>query len=513
MKAAVDALVEAAHIFNRGGMKYTWIRYLPLNGEVSGFFEPFKKMLLDQISNEPLLENWDGNMARPSTLIFVSKEKFADSTGRPMTLAYENPNKASAYLSPGYSDADLNYFKVIGVKEMSNEDFLKDLASFMDGHFLEFREKPMEWLTRLAEVLIPLALNPNLLPAIKALKLVYLRDDRWISVSGHENSILFPGEPDGCDIPSGIDILVVHQLAALNPLINQLYSSIGVHHFSVLRLFSLILQIHSDPNFDPWSISREALISQAVFLYSAGWRVNGNVQIWFVSEKNDRVLASRLYMDSTEEYSASSFFVGHRSRFPFLHSEYLTAVSGDPEAWHRWLVEQLNVAIYPRIHRYISESSFDLSDEFRFISTNHPTGFLVLLKNRWDKYSSYIEKDENLAADTEPNLSKTLIRQKLAAVILKCQDGQIYRLDQTFLPLEELTSVAQGCVPFLDVPDPQDVRWLAPLRSLGVGIKNDLNLYLRALQSLQGTNAPQAKVSVFLEQIQARSSEDEALVK
>lgn len=511
--AAVDALIKAAQAFNRGRMKYTWLRYLPLKDEVSGFFERFKNRLLDQISNEPLLENWNDDMVQPSTLTFVSKEKFADSTDRPMTLAYGNPNKASVYLSPRYSDADLDYLKAIGVKEMSNEDFLRDLASFMDGHFLEFQERPLEWHTRLAEVLIPLALNPTLLPSIKELKLVHLRDGRWVSVAGHERSILFPGEPDGCEVPSGIDFLVVHQRAALNPLINQLYSSIGVHHFSVSRLFDFILEMHKDPNFNPRRISRGALISQAAFLYSAGWRVERNARIWFVSERNERVLASRLYMDSEEEHSASSIFVNHRNRFPFLHPEYLSAIPGNRENWLRWLVEELNVAIYPRIHKYVSETSFDLSNEFRFISVNRPIDFLVLLKNRWDKYSSYIEKDENQAAGTEPNVSRTRIRENLAAVRVRCQDRQLYRLDQTFLPLEELVSVAQGCVPFLDVPDPQDRRWLVALRPLGVGIKNDLNLYLRALQSLQGTDVSQTTVSTFLEQIQARSSEDEVLIR
>lgn len=511
--AAIDALIEAAKVFNRGRMKYTWLRYLPLKGEVSGFFEPFKQRLLDQISNGPLLENWNGHMVRPSALIFVSKEKFADSTGRPMTLAYGNPNKASAYISPKYSDADMEYLKVLGVKEMSGEDFLRDLASFMDGHFLEFRERPMDWHSRLAEVLLPLALNPNLLPSIQKLKLVHLRDDRWVSVSEHENSILFPGEPDGCKVPSGIDCVVVHQRAASNPLINQLYSSIGVHYFSVSRLFSFILRMHRDPNFNPRDVSRDALISQAAFLYSAGGKVDRNARIWFVSEQNDRVPASQLYMDSEEKYSASTFFVGQHSRFPFLHPGYLSAVPDDTEDWLQWLVDQLNVAIYPRIHQFISDSSFDLSDEFRFITANHPTNFLVLLKNRWDKYSKYIEKDENQAADTEPNLSRTRIRQKLAAVRVRCQDGQLCRLDQTFLPLEEIVSTAQGCVLFLDVPDPQDRRWLGALRSIGVGIKNDLNLYLRALQRLKGTAFSQAKVSAFLEQIQARSSEDEVLIK
>jgi len=511
--AAVDTLIEAAQMFNHGKMKYTWLRYFPLKGEVSGFFEPFKKKLLDQISNKPLLENWAGDMACPSTLIFVSKEKFADKTGRPMTLASKNPNKSSAYISHRYSDADLDYLKVMGVKEMSSEDFLRDLASFIDSHSLEFQEQPIEWHTRLAEVLIPLTLNPNLLPSIKELKLVHLRDDRWISVSEYENSILFPGELDDCEIPSGIDLLVVYQHAASNPLIHQLYSSIGVHYFSILHLSSFILEMHGNPNFNPQRVSRESLISQVAFLYLAGWKGDRDAWIWFVSEENGRVLASQLYMDSEEEYSASKFFIGHCSRFPFLHPDYLSAVPGDPENWLQWLVKQLGVAKYPRIHQSVSKLSFDLSDEFRYISANHPTDFLVLLRNRWDKYSSYIEKDENQAADIEPNLSRTLIQQKLAAVRMKCQDGQLYRLDQTFLPLEEIVSMAQGCVPFLDVPHPQDRRWLDPLRSLGVGIKNDLNLYLRALQSLQGKDASQEKVSAFLEQIQARSSEDEVLIK
>jgi hypothetical protein len=192
----------------------------------------------------------------------------------------------------------------------------------------------------------------------------------------------------------------------------------------------------------------------------------------------------------------------------------MTAVrESEQEAWTQWLIDNAHVAKYPRILKHLTADSFDLSDEFQYMATAQPIPTLVLLKTYWDKYYFAIERDENLPLTVEPNLSSARIRKKLATVKVPCQDGSSQPLDQTFLPLAEIVSTAQGCVPLITLPNPQDRRWPSVLRVLGVGVKDDLNLYLRALKSLKGALLPSEKVSAFLEQIQARSSEDEVLVR
>ena len=152
--------------------------------------------------------------------------------------------------------------------------------------------------------------------------------------------------------------------------------------------------------------------------------------------------------------------------------------------------------------------------DFTYVLQNIPSKtFLQSLKAGWKYYKDYVEKDNNTPENEEPNTSRTQMRDQLGASSVKCIDNRNCALNRTFLPLEELTRHAGQNLPFLDVPNPEEPAWRDILTSIGVGFKSDVKFYIRCLESLKAQNSPNTtQVSNLIEQIQARSSEDEAFV-
>jgi hypothetical protein len=139
--------------------------------------------------------------------------------------------------------------------------------------------------------------------------------------------------------------------------------------------------------------------------------------------------------------------------------------------------------------------------------------FLVLLRDQWHIYKPYVENDDIQRKDHATNVSRKLIRERLSFMAVKCRDGIMRQAAKTYLPTYELVVAAKGCIPFVDVPNPQDKRWELVFHTIGVGLKDDLHFYLEALQTLKGRSATKVGVGNFLEQIQARSSSKFAEVK
>jgi len=269
----------------------------------------------------------------------------------------------------------------------------------------------------------------------------------------------------------------------------------------------LIASTHSDPKFNPSLATNSALLSQALFLFNAGWQSDKTRKFWCVQECGiGRSSANRLYLGSDKPLSASKLLGAAKKRFHFLDNSYVDAFPDDQERWHKWLVDCLGVAIYPRLVVASSKESFRLAPDFEYLILNRPSAeYLVLLRDQWHLYAPSVENDDTMRETTEPNVSRKRIRERISRISVKCRDGLIRQLEKTYLPTDELVVAAKGCIPLLDVPNPQDKRWELVFRTLGVGLKDDLDFYLQALETLKGRGATKDGVANFLEQIQARS--------
>jgi hypothetical protein len=382
---------------------------------------------------------------------------------------------------------------------MTGREFVRELFNLMKEDPALFCNQSLEWHSYLARALTPLWFNKHLYLQIAALKLIPLRDSRWASVD--EGTIYFPSDRHGLIIPDGVDLLVVEHNAAAEPCRRHFYSILGAKDFTVTLLCNSILSIHNDPNFNPRSVTNSALLSQALFLFRAGHTIDQTQTFWCVQECGTvRSPASRLYLESKEPLSASKLLGTAEGRFHFLHSSYVDAAPDDQERWHKWLVDSLRVHIYPRLVMTSSTDNFRLSEDFEWLLMHRPSAeFLVLLRDQWHIYAS--------------NISRKPIRERLSFTGVKCRDGIIRQAGKTHLPTDELVAAAKGCIDFVDVPNPQDKRWILLFHTIQVGLKDDLDFYLQALQTLKLRSATKEVVASFLEHIQARANSDFPKVK
>jgi hypothetical protein len=506
---AIDALIEVAKWFNTGSRKYMWPRYFPGKAKVSGFFEAFKESFFKRIASEKVLESVDGQFVAPSSLISCPAE-FCDKDGQPLTAT---PASSCRYLSTKYNFDDHETLSTFGTQEMTGEEFVRELSDLMREDPAFFCNQSSEWHSYLARVLSPMLFDSQLSLQIAALRLIPLRDKRWVSVE--EGSIFFPGDRHGLIIPDGVDLLVVEDVAIADPSRKHLYRKLGVQDFSVLSICNLIVSTHNEPKFNPRSISNSALLSQALFLFNGGYNIDKTKHFWCVQEcGTTRSTAIRLYLESDDPLSASKLLGTAKSRFHFLHSSYVKAFPDDQERWHKWLVDSLRIAIHPRLVEISGEDSFRISEDFEWLLMHRPSAeFLVLLRDRWQTYSTYVENDDTKLGSHAANVSRKLIRERLSFMGVKCRDGIIRQARKTYLPTNELVAAAKGCIDFLDVPNPQDKHWELVFHTIQVGLKDDLDFYLEALRTLKMRSATKDRVANFLEQIQARSNSDFPKVK
>jgi hypothetical protein len=388
---------------------------------------------------------------------------------------------------------------------MTGKEFVRELSSLLKDDPALFCNQSLEWHSWLARALQPLCSDRQLFLQIAALKLIPLREKRWASVQ--EGNIFFPGDWHGLTIPDGVDLLVVEDIAAADHFRKTLYKVLGAQEFSVSSLCELIISIHKSK---PRSTTNSGLLSQALFLFNAGWTIDKYQKFWCIQESGiDVSLASQLYLESEDPLSASKLLGTEKSQFHFLHHSYVDAAPGDQKRWHQWLVDSLRVAIYPRLVESVgnNKDQFRLSGDFEWLLMHRPSAeFLMLLRDQWQIYSRYIENDVSQSKFHESNESRRQIRERLSFTGVKCRDGIVRQAEKTYLPTNELVAAAKGCIDFVDVPNPEDKHWELVLHNIQVGLKDDLDFYLQALQTLKVRAVTKDGVANFLEQIQARSN-------
>ncbi|KAF8849378.1 hypothetical protein BDZ45DRAFT_237480 [Acephala macrosclerotiorum] len=486
----IQAFGDAARRLDNTVLRYTWVRYLPESSGSDIFFEKLKGGIRDTLSVKTIVRAWNESLQRPDKAVYVP-EKFRDQNSIPLTLGLK---KSHIYLSRNYKEVDFKYLRRLGVREMSYTDFLTDLEDFLKEYFEDFTKKPLEWQSRLARALNnPLANHP--LESLRGLRLILLRTGEW--VSSEVGAVFFPGDLERT-VPGGIDTRIVDLKAASDPARRQLYSHLGVTNFEVSAIQGTIVQLHAS-GAEPGRLSISNLIAQAHFLFSTRWANHGNAPIWVATDRELRTRGDEVYIDNDGLYTASKVFAKNRAAFKFLHSDYLLAHAKDQASWVEWLEKNLGVTKIPRLvpHR----EPFQLSADFKFIIKSLPCErWLEIFCENWEEYKKWLEPK---VSNGNPTDKKCLVSE-LSGIEVTCIGRMHCRLRDSFLPVDELVSAADGLVPFLCVREPDHARWQA-LGCLGVRVKNDVSFYLLCLSRLAGSGLPVklSRVELLLNRIEA----------
>lgn len=336
--AVLDAFWGAIGFLNAGPLRYTWLRYMPTPLAFSDFFQNLGGSLKEMLLQNAILESAKGEVVTPLSVCYVPSA-LKDENNIPLALSTTTESK---YLSQRYSDADYKCLREIGVRELSENEFLDDLKGLLATNE-SIASKSVQWHKQVAKVLISLWQKTEHKKKIKKLPLIPLNDGRRVSAS--MDNIYFPEDKEIASL-GDLGVSFVDQGAAEDDDLKSLFQTLRVKQLSNPELQNLILQKHSKIEYSELP-AREILVSHAVFLFKTKWDCRdqkGDEPFYVLSEKGQYIMAHQAYLDGKGSYHNEPCFVEFRNEFSFLHRDYHGAVgSEEKDHWFTWLQEQLGV--------------------------------------------------------------------------------------------------------------------------------------------------------------------------
>lgn len=464
------------------------MRYLPQNSIIDEFWRTLWTLIRGKVEQTPLLEPWSGSGLYKTSDLQKLPEHFLADDRSPLLQDLEG---AEIYLSPKYTEADFQILKRLGTKCFSRSKFIDRLEAdlrMLDGSKWRVLKNNADWRTRIC-MLISRAFIENRLieqKRLTKLALIPLHDGRWVS-STSGTTVYFP-KTDDIPIPVDLGLDLVCVVAAENVAWAHLLSSLGVMSCRQDSVITSIYKRYTFANFDTFKVSNA--VAHIRYLYC-------------FLQKNHSILASMvrlanqhgslvkqdqyLYFPNKEnDYSPSKLFKqdGQLPGHPvhYLHEDYLKAV--DPESihhgrsWMRWLEEVAGVRRIPAL-RAIGHHG--LSKEFQYIVRYRSDRLLEILKRGWNSY--------------HPQINHVVVGDLQRSTVL-LKNGRRRPLRHTFLPLPKLKEIAgelriADAYPFIAMSellrDEERLEWMF-VKGLQVGIEENLDFYLSALETLKTVN-------------------------
>jgi len=555
---AIQALIKA-----HPSLRYSWIRYLPTAELAKGQLHGFHDNLFRRLKATAILESRSGKMVTPSSLIFVPA-KYRDPDGVPITLT---KTSEGVYLSPQYDDEDWKYLEILGVKELTQAQFLAHLKTCLRERNASspakalLAERHQQWHSRLAAILLRVATPKEM----EDLPVIPLRNGTWVTSrdpafffnnrSGKTTSTSEKSEKSEKqqqqqqqqDVPKGIDIPVIDPRAAEDTDRHLLMTALGVKDFKEEDVAKLIVEAHRSREFRPEKLTVADLVGHAEFLYKTRFlstldEKSAEVDLWIAIEDGRRLRASATYIrPDPPDLGASKYLKpAKNSTYGFAHKAYLDAFETADEDGHKWLQRALGMEVWPRFlnAKYVAwDKAPSTTDARKLIhpdfleimdssksknqNRNNRADFLQVIAEGWKPhYSFHFEILNRAVLDVSSPTSSSSKKPTALEVAVKyirrfhvscCNGLTSVPLEETMLPIPHLQRMVPWCRSFLDVPSPEHEGW-ACLAHLGVQVEGDLRFYLRCLQYAKEANVSFANVPHIMRQVQARADEDIALL-
>lgn len=278
-------------------------------------------------------------------------------------------------------------------------------------------------------------------------------------------------------------------------MINSILRFYDVMNFNNFRVINVIAYIRYLYRF--LSKNHSNLIFKIRFVNQYHFLFKKGQYLYFLNQKNNYI--------SSNFFKQDEQFSGHPIHY--IHEDYQKAV--DPETihhgrqWMRWLEEVVGVRRIPEL----GATGGVLSKEFQYIVDYQSNKLLGTLKRGWDSYRPLM-------------LHYASEELRSSAVLL--EHGRRIPLRRTFLPFPKLKRIAAelhiaDAYPFIAIfellQDEGRLEWMF-VKEFGVGIEENLDFYLTALESFKQINPALSTISErdqltrIYKNIQSRCSED-----
>jgi hypothetical protein len=421
-----------------------------------------------------IIRSADGQLRQPSRLIIPAK--YLDERDQPLVPEAHVPRY---YLSSEYdlSDPHFSIVRHLGVNDMSDSDFLNGLVHM--NRIIP--DQPSSWLEAVATQLYPLRFSSQ----IRAIRMIPLQNGQWVSFS---QDLIFNSVK--AHIPQDLDL---RSLISLSPTSSRyrLFSAMGVKETDPAMISKKVLELHGYKRVSP-----EHLLSHAHFLFThrgdRGAPTRYELRrLYLLNQENVSTKALNLYMNHREE-SIMPLSDIISSPALFLHDSYAHAPQDSSEdAWHKWLRDDVQVNVAPRVVNGRFSPEFD-----QYLSQASTNEVLRALRDYWPQLQS----------------ANSQAIEELANRDIVSFDGDKSRCKLSATALRRGTLSSFSHLQFLPVDNPEDDGWDF-LGKFGVMLRPDGLLYLKWLQRLSLENSEDADTILSIyKQLEAHFEDDKSMI-
>ncbi|KAM0617931.1 hypothetical protein ACHAP0_001196, partial [Verticillium nonalfalfae] len=507
-KAFLDAVRHMSNLNNK--LRYTWFRFVTCSYSAHlGIFADLQRKLLADLQKTQLLDSTWGRKKKPTKLTRVP-EIFCDNDGRPFTLHYKNDDR---YLSPKYSqdEPDASSLRALGVKDITPEAFMNEIDKLFKKHRGSFFQKQTkDWHAKFSQTLTSSAFV-NWHYRKRTMAIIPLRDKSWTSMN--EGQVYFAAQSNSTLVPEGIKIRIVDPEAAADPARKLLFEHLGVANLSRPLVANMIIDAHANENFKPDGLKPATLVSHARYVYLENWEQNAyrTQELWFASQEGPCRKGSAMYLPLDVPGAASKVLPKvANGGYGFLHASYLEVPELQKKKWHDYLVKTLKVSVYPRLWATEQVETDYLHADFNYIVKNAgPMAWMVLLRDGWSYYREVL--DTSITALGALANERWLLVARVKRLEVVCMGRSTrWPVSETFRPSEALIEKWGSLPPFIDLPQPENARWEAVLRHLGVLTLPTLSFYIDSLRSAKGVaTTPMEIIESLMTEIEAKGTTTE----
>lgn len=436
--ALSPAMFNAFVQLHNSPCRYTW-PWFATAAAPSPFFERALRDVRQALASTTTLESCDGQLRLPTDLVYVDPTLFAGEDGCPMTLSQSTEAR---YLSLKYPMWTIDSIIDLGVRRLTNEEFLQDLSRMIVENPDGFHDRLPKWHEELATVLLPLVDVPELKEAIRQLTLVPLLGGSWTNTEIPKGRrvprpVFWPENIHLHGSEAKLLFSVVDSGSPLGVQRHKLFERLGITMLDPERICDGIVAAHiaqGPGSFsDPATIGTPELISHARLLHRQSWtpKSHQRPELWMASSDGQHLRGSALYAMRHPKglYRGTSVNDILEAMSPQLHKGYFgeEAIhhysSGSCESntadcrdsFVDYMACTFGVSIVPRLVGWnTTKCDFSLAREFRgLFRTYHASHIFQLIVDNWNFYSPWIELEElhincEECVDSRQNLLKDI---------------------------------------------------------------------------------------------------------
>jgi hypothetical protein len=476
-------------------LSYRWLAYIPAQ-PMMGFWQPLPGSMQRVLSEEKIIFSRSGSLHKPGQLRLLTR----DFTHQWEPLV-SDCQRSWCFLSGGYESSDHQVLIVLGASWLGFDEALDLIIDDLQSSSSRLRTMLLHntWhdtfmtfikncLSRADGVSKKRIYNMAIIPVRVNNKLEWHRPGSDIFFPDAVNEGSGP-ECVRIEMPTDVDIVVLHPEAAAVAGRHEAYLTLGVQHASSNQICPAVTKalLKGGPRL------RGDLRKSLELLFWFSYQLSPGVQHMLPASTSGGVAkpTKGLFMRSQQQHHAESLVrldenpqYGEHFLNPFSQSSVVATRTRGGKTWEQYLTEVAGVRWYPPLQSLPYRQ--ELHWIFDVVQSRDSKVFLSLLQTYWaQEYSS--------TCRFNPKIDEALRKSKVL-----CQHGGNEELQKTWFPTRDILDVAQKYgaekrLPILSLPDPPEEHliseWSA-LRDLGVRYSCDLSFYREALSLLAATGQP-----------------------